>query len=64
MLLPVRYLAGADVNVGAFDGSGIFQKLDLASVEGMWSMVTGRAVGLFFFPYGFVDSMKEFGRFG
>ena len=62
-LLPVRYLAGADVNAGAFDGEGIFHKLDLASIQGMWAMLTGKSFGLFFFPFGFVDSMKEFGRF-
>ena len=62
VLLPLRYLAGADVNGGGFDASGIFHRLDLASAEGMWTMLTGRAFGIFFFPYSFVDSMREFGN--
>ena len=61
--LPLRYLAGADVVVGEFDGSGLFNKVNLASVEGMWWMLSGEQFHVFFFPYDFMGAVGELGRY-
>ena len=61
--LPLRYLAGAGVHVGHFDGVGEFTRINLASIGGMWAMLSGKEFGVFLFPYDFFGAMKELGRY-
>ena len=61
--LPWRYLVEATPIVGHFDSTGSFTPVDLASLDGMWWMLSGKEFHLFVFPYNFTESLREFGRY-
>ncbi len=47
--LPLTYTSGARFSIaGVYDGQGNFHRANLASVEGMWWMITGRQFGRLF----------------
>ena len=57
--LPWRYLAEATPHVGRFDNEGVFTRIDLTSIQGMWWMLSGKDYGAFLFPYDLLGALNE-----
>lgn len=61
LYFPLRYLAGPDFNyAGLFDASLQFRAVDLASLLGLWWMVTGQAFSGQMFAYTPLETWFEF----
>lgn len=62
--LPVRYLAQPAFNyAGMFDAAGVFHPDNLASLEGLWKMVTGATFASRMFRYSTAGVWQELMRF-
>ena len=61
--LPLRYLTDAVPHIGFFDGTGTYNRINLASVDGMWWMLSGKEFQIFVFAYDIPGAFKEFGRY-
>ena len=61
--LPWRYLAEATPHVGRFDNEGVFTRIDLTSIQGMWWMLSGKDYGAFLFPYDLLGALNELAQY-
>jgi len=60
LYLPLRYFAEPAFNyVGFYDASGIFHADNLASLQGIWHLVTGASFAPMMFGYSLRDSLRE-----
>ncbi len=65
LYLPLVYWSRPEFNyVGWFDGSGHFQPVNLATVEGMWWLVSGRVFADVMMAYTWPELIREIGHFG
>src|SRR3990172_4474880 len=64
LYLPLRYLAAPAFNyAGVYDALGIFHAENLASIKGIWRMMTGASFALMMFGYSGVGVWQEARQF-
>lgn len=64
LYLPLRYLAQPAFNyAGSYDAAGIFHADNLASLQGIWNLVTGASFAPMMFAYSFQEALRELWQF-
>lgn len=65
LYLPLRYAANPSFNyAGFYDSSGVFEPINLHTIQGLWWLISGQAFVSHMLVYGQLDLWRELTQFG